>query len=180
MAGPPEQLLALALVMLVIAAATILGALGFQYIGGYEPCMLCLMQRTPYYAGIPLVAAAGIAVWLKAPRWLIALLFAVFGLLFIYETGLAVYHSGVEWGFWEGPASCSQALAGAHGAAAMLSQLDAVTPASCYAGGLALPGSVLRGMERADLRAAGAARPPCRACWLGRRRSLYGSSSASQ
>jgi disulfide bond formation protein DsbB len=125
-----QRLVVLALVMLVVAVATILGALGFQYIGGYEPCALCLMQRTPYYAGIPLAAAAGIAVWLKAPRWLTALLFAAFGLLLLYNAGLAVYHSGVEWGFWEGPESCSQSQVGGS-AASMLSTLDAVTPASC-------------------------------------------------
>ena len=30
---------------LFLAAVSILTALGFQYIGGYQPCMLCLMQR---------------------------------------------------------------------------------------------------------------------------------------
>ena len=35
-------------------AATVGGALAFEHIGGYIPCALCLMQRTPYYWGIPI------------------------------------------------------------------------------------------------------------------------------
>jgi len=45
--GSDYQLGALAL---FIAAFTILTALGFQYIGGYVPCMLCYMERYAYYA----------------------------------------------------------------------------------------------------------------------------------
>jgi disulfide bond formation protein DsbB len=129
-AKPPRPLLMLALLMLAIAAATILGALGFEHVGGYQPCALCLMQRTPYYAGIPLAALAAGAAWLVAPRWMLAALFAAFGLLMLYNAGLATYHSGVEWGFWEGPASCAEAPGGGS-AADMLRQLGTVTPPSC-------------------------------------------------
>jgi disulfide bond formation protein DsbB len=116
--------------MLAIAAATIVGALGFEHIGGYQPCALCLMQRTPYYAGVPLAALAAIAVWMKAPKTVLVVLFAAFAIAMLYGGGVAVYHSGVEWGFWEGPESCSQAGA-AQGAADLLAQLDTVVPASC-------------------------------------------------
>jgi disulfide bond formation protein DsbB len=120
----------IALLMLAVAAATILGALGFEHIGGYEPCPLCLMQRTPYYIGIPIVAAALVAAWLQAPRSALVVLFAAFGLLMLYNAGLATYHAGVEWGFWEGPAACAEAPGGGS-AADMLSELGTVTPASC-------------------------------------------------
>jgi disulfide bond formation protein DsbB len=97
----------IALVILVIAAGAILAALGFQHIGGYEPCALCLMQRTPYYIGIPVAAALTAAIWSGAPRRLVAAGFAALALLMLYNTGLAAYHSGVEWGWWEGPSSCA-------------------------------------------------------------------------
>lgn len=43
-------------VLLAVGMAAVIGsALGFQYIGGYIPCELCLLQRQPYYYGIPLV-----------------------------------------------------------------------------------------------------------------------------
>ena len=43
---------------LFISAASILTALGFQYIGGYQPCMLCLLERYAYYAAIPVLFIA--------------------------------------------------------------------------------------------------------------------------
>jgi disulfide bond formation protein DsbB len=102
-----RPLLLIALAMFVIATATILGALAFEHIGGYLPCALCLMQRTPYYVGVPLAAVAIAAVGMRAPRVLIALLFAAFAALMLYSAGLAAYHAGVEWKFWEGPAACA-------------------------------------------------------------------------
>ena len=44
----------LASAILVAAAATIGGALVFQHGLGYVPCKLCLEQRVPYYAAMPL------------------------------------------------------------------------------------------------------------------------------
>ena len=49
--------LASAVLLTVGMAATVGGALGFEHIGGYIPCALCLMQRDPYYYGIPVAAA---------------------------------------------------------------------------------------------------------------------------
>ena len=39
--------------VLLLGLLTILGAWGFQVIGGYFPCKLCLEQRVPYYVGLP-------------------------------------------------------------------------------------------------------------------------------
>ena len=39
----------------VLGLATILGALGSQFIGGLQPCELCLEQRLSYYWGLPLL-----------------------------------------------------------------------------------------------------------------------------
>ncbi len=120
----------LALAMLAIAGAAILGALGFQHLGGYQPCALCLMQRTPYYVGIPLVVLAGIAALAGAPRVVVATLFGLFAALMLYNAGLAAYHAGVEWRFWEGPASCAPSV-GVDNAADMLNQLQNMQAPSC-------------------------------------------------
>jgi disulfide bond formation protein DsbB len=79
----------------------------FQTFGHMSPCELCLKQREGYWIAMA-IAAAGL-VWLRFPRpfdptRLIAILLA---LAFLAETALAVYHAGVEWKFWPGPASCS-------------------------------------------------------------------------
>lgn len=92
--------------LLLFALAIILSALGFEYIGGYTPCPLCLQQRYAYYAGIPLLFLALVA--LAADMKAIAtLLFAVVGLGFLANAALGTYHSGAEWGFWPGPDTCA-------------------------------------------------------------------------
>jgi len=142
-AAAARRLLPLALVMLGIAAATILGALGFEHIGGYLPCHLCLLERVPYYVGMPVAVLAAVAVWTKAPRMIVVGLFALFAALMLYNAGLAAYHSGVEWGFWEGPASCSPSVK-IESAADMLNQLEAHAP-SCTEAALRIFGISLAG-----------------------------------
>lgn len=92
---------AAALVILVVAAATIAGALVSQYGFGYLPCELCLLQRWPYYVGVPLAALV-----LVAPAPLRRAGLGALALVFVASAGLGAYHAGVEWGFWLGPADC--------------------------------------------------------------------------
>ena len=115
---------AMALTLLGAALATILTALAFQYVGGYQPCALCLLQRDPYYAAIPVALAAAAGTRLGGPRWFNAAMFAAFAGLMAYGTVLAVYHSGVEWGWWEGPSQCAPAGGSPQDSAAMLNALQ--------------------------------------------------------
>jgi len=129
-ATPPRGLLWLAILIFALSAATILGALGFEHIGGYLPCHLCLMQRTPYYLGVPVALFAVLAIYFSTPRLLIAAFLLIFAALMLYGAGLAVYHSGVEWGFWAGPASCAPSI-GVGSAEEMLNQLQNAHAPSC-------------------------------------------------
>lgn len=79
--------------------AVLLGAFGFQYLGGMAPCKLCLWQRWPHAAAI-LIAVLALAL----PRRGLALLGA---LATLTTSGIAFYHTGVERKWWEGPATCS-------------------------------------------------------------------------
>jgi len=91
---------------LMIGFFTILGALAFEYIGGYMPCELCLIQRQPYYFGLPLLIIT-IVFWKRIavpPRIALTLVVAA---LFAWGAYMGVYHSGVEWGMWPGPTSCT-------------------------------------------------------------------------
>jgi len=92
---------------LFFAAAVILGALGFEHIGGLAPCPLCLIERYAYYAAIPLLFIA-MALVNEMPR-IAALIFFVVALAFLANAGLSTYHAGVEWKFWPGPTTCSTA-----------------------------------------------------------------------
>ncbi|PZF77413.1 disulfide bond formation protein B [Aestuariivirga litoralis] len=93
-----------ALLIFIVAFVTIAGAWIFEYYG-YLPCELCLKQRWAYYVGVPLallvslvgphnpqLAKAGLM--LLAALWLGSMLFGI-------------YHSGVEWKWWPGPATCT-------------------------------------------------------------------------
>lgn len=100
--GADYQLGALAL---FVAAFTILTALGFQYIGGYVPCMLCLIERYAYYAGIPVLFVA-LVLTAGGYRRVAALLFVLVALAFLANSGLGIYHAGAEWKFWPGPSAC--------------------------------------------------------------------------
>lgn len=91
---------------LLIAAASILTALGFQHLGGVQPCELCLEQRYAYYAGVPLIFLGLVALTAGQQR-AAAALFVIVALAFLANAALGVYHAGVEWHFWPGPAACS-------------------------------------------------------------------------
>ena len=87
------QLLALA-----GSVGLLLGALTFEYIGGMAPCPLCIWQRWPH-----VVALLGAGALL-----LPSLPFALLGAGGAATSGvIAVYHTGVERGWWEGPSSCA-------------------------------------------------------------------------
>jgi len=94
---------------LALALAAIATALGFEHIGGLEPCPLCLQQRYAYYAGIPGLFLALVLVAAEQPR-AATLVFFLVSLGFLANTGLGVYHAGIEWKFWPGPDTCSQPL----------------------------------------------------------------------
>ncbi|WP_321344441.1 disulfide bond formation protein B [Breoghania sp.] len=108
-------------------------AWGFQLIGGYAPCELCLEQRIPYYAGAP-VALLALLLSLKAPntKLFTRLLLIAFALLMIYGGGVGGYQAGAEWGFWPGPDDCSGDVGGAvNDAASLLSSLKTIQIVSC-------------------------------------------------
>ena len=85
----------------IAAAGTVGAALVLQYVYGYAPCKLCLTERLPYYAAVPLGVIA-----LFGPPWLARLSLGLAALALLYGAATGVYHAGAEWGFWPGPADC--------------------------------------------------------------------------
>ncbi len=99
-----DRPLTLPLGLLCISAAVLGGAYAFQYLGGLQPCTLCLYQRWPWWiaAGFAVVALLMIRDR-RATRGL-----AAFGAMAVLVgTGIAVYHVGVEQHWWTGPSACS-------------------------------------------------------------------------
>ncbi len=81
------------------SAALLLGAFGFQYLGGLAPCKLCLWQRWPHAAA---VAIGALALWLPGRALPLAGALAA-----LTTAGIGAWHTGVERGWWAGPDSCT-------------------------------------------------------------------------
>ncbi|NOZ32043.1 MAG: disulfide bond formation protein B [Alphaproteobacteria bacterium] len=93
----------------IIGSLALLGAFGFQYIGGFMPCELCYAQRVPYFIGLPVLAVV-LIFWRRSGVALGGTL--VVAGIFAWGAFLGTYHAGVEWGLWPGPAGCSGTGAG--------------------------------------------------------------------
>jgi disulfide bond formation protein DsbB len=115
----------------LVALATLVGAWGFQYIGGYIPCELCYQERIPYYVGILLAVVAAASAYYGGPAWLTRGALLVIGLSFAWGTYLAGYHTGVEWHLWPGPTDCSGDVSGAATTGDLLNQIQNIRVARC-------------------------------------------------
>jgi disulfide bond formation protein DsbB len=107
-----RPIVAAATIVAVGGALTILGAWFFQYVLGLKPCPLCLEQRYAYYFAIPLAVMVllGESVGSKRKVLIAALIAITAGML--WNSGLGVYHAGIEWKWWVGPRDCSGSLEG--------------------------------------------------------------------
>lgn len=109
--------------------ALIAGAWFFELVVLLRPCKLCLEQRVPHYAAIGLAALALLLARSHRTQ-LVAL--AGLALLMAWSTGLGIYHSGVEWGWFAGPNDCGGAVApAASGMQDFMKQLQTVRVVSC-------------------------------------------------
>lgn len=116
--------------VLFIAGMVIVAALAFEFIGGYQPCPLCLQQRYAYYAALPL-SFVGLILLSGDHVRVAGFLFFALALAFLTNAGLGVYHAGIEWGFWPGPQTCSGATAPPVSADALLKSLETETGVRC-------------------------------------------------
>ena len=94
---------------LAAAASALLlaGALVFEHGFGYAPCPLCLDQRGAHWAAL-FIAVAGLSAHFVARARLAAAAAAgALALVYAVSAGMAFFHTGVEFGYWPGPASCA-------------------------------------------------------------------------
>ena len=122
--------LAAAPAVAVIAAVTLAGAWFFQLVLDIMPCPLCLEQRYAYYLAVPLGFLVAFAAAEGAPRPL--LLRACHPRAdSAGNAWLGGYHSGVEWGFWQGPTDCTGPIVDFGNAGTLLERLDSVKVIRC-------------------------------------------------
>ena len=120
-----------AIAIAVVGAVTILGAWYFQYGLGLKPCPLCLEQRYAYYFAIPLAVMVALGDQVGASRKVLIAALVAIALGMLWNAGLGVFHSGVEWKWWPGPQECSGALEGLGSAGGLLEKLQSITVVRC-------------------------------------------------
>ncbi len=116
------------LLVLLGSVAVVGGALLTQFVGGLVPCELCLLERWPYYIGIPVALLALLAGRRRAPA---SAAIAVLALIFIGSSGIAFYHVGVERHWFEGPSACTSPTTVAKTIDELRAQLMATQPVLC-------------------------------------------------
>jgi disulfide bond formation protein DsbB len=114
-----------------VGAVTILGAWFFQYGLGLKPCPLCLEQRYAYYFAIPLAVMVILGDQVGASRKVLIGALAAIALGMLWNAGLGVYHSGVEWKWWAGPQECAGGLDNLSAGGGLLKQLESITVVRC-------------------------------------------------
>jgi len=106
----------IALILGLAAFALIAGALGFQYLDRLPPCEMCMWQRYPHIAaGVVGVGGYLLLRGKDFPESAGAAIAIIAALLIALSGAIGVYHAGVEWHWWKGPASCTGAAFQASG-----------------------------------------------------------------
>ena len=172
-----QPMAAAAVAVAVIGLATIAGFFFFQYALGYPPCPLCLEQRIAYYICVPLAAMVLLGLSVGSSRKVLMLALLAIAAAMLWNAGLGVYHSGVEWRWWPGPQDCSGPLTDLGSGGGLLKQLQNIRIVRCDEAawrllGLSLAGyNALISLALAGIAAWGALAKPT---------ENQGSSSASQ
>ena len=84
----------------IISFVAIVTAFFIEYILGYQPCNLCLIERIPYGLSIILIIINYIT---KIDEKFIILLLA---LIFVFSFLISIYHFGIEQGYFKESTVC--------------------------------------------------------------------------
>lgn len=113
-AAPGDAVARFAFVALLAASVAILGAaFAFQWLGGLQPCVLCIWQRYPYAVVVGLAGLGAGLARAGAARPILALLLVACAAALLVNAGIAAFHVGVEQRWWEGTPGCVGQTAGA-------------------------------------------------------------------
>ncbi len=88
------------LCLIALATTSLLCAFFVEYVMGFEPCILCLYQRIPYYLLI-LIGIGGVV--FKQYKYYVYMAF----FLFLAAAILSGYHTGIERGFFSPSDTCN-------------------------------------------------------------------------
>ena len=87
-------------IILFFGFISLISAYFIEYVLGYQPCNLCLIERIPY--GLSIILIITILVLKKNQKFLVLLLI----LTFIFSLAISFYHYGIEQGFFQESSVC--------------------------------------------------------------------------
>ena len=87
-------------IIFFVSLTSLISAFFIEYILGYQPCNLCLIERIPYGLGLILIIFNYFLK--KNEKFIILLLILIFSFSFI----VSFYHFGIEQGFFEESSVC--------------------------------------------------------------------------
>tara|TARA_Y100000590_G_scaffold224560_1_gene253955 strand:- start:845 stop:1321 length:477 start_codon:yes stop_codon:yes gene_type:complete len=87
-------------IFLFISIFSLASAYFIEYILGYKPCNLCLIERIPYFLSIIIIVFGTFLNRFEKT------IFLLLSLVFAFATILTLYHVGIEQGFFEESLVC--------------------------------------------------------------------------
>ena len=88
-------------ILLILSVLTLTTAFIIEYIFGYQPCNLCLIERIPY--GLSIIILLLNFLFKKDQIFYSVLLI----LIFLFSTLISIYHLGIEQGFIDESSVCA-------------------------------------------------------------------------
>lgn len=85
-----------------VSALSLAAALTAEVAFKLEPCMLCIYQRIPFVLAL-IISLPALSLRKKISQSLTASLSGICSLLFLANSGIAFFHSGVERHWWKSP-----------------------------------------------------------------------------
>ncbi len=92
-----------AIILLILSSAIIASALFIDVILGFDPCILCLYERVPYF----FIAGLSFLLMMTAHQWHKIILVLIIVTSFV-GASIAIYHSGIERKLWHSITQCTQ------------------------------------------------------------------------
>lgn len=103
--APQQASLKAPIFAILLSGGLLIGAWIFQYGFGYLPCTMCYWQRHAHKA-VLIIAAITIGASLYKPQFH-KLFTALIILALLVSAGIAFWHVGVEYKWWDGPKTCA-------------------------------------------------------------------------
>jgi disulfide bond formation protein DsbB len=136
-----------AAIVVIVGVLTIGAVYYVQYVMLLAPCPLCLEQRYAFYVCVPLAALLWLGASHGASRKVLMLGFIVTAAFMLWNAGLATYHAGVEWKWWQGPTDCSGPIDKLGSVTNMMNQLQRISLVRCDEAALRILGISLSGYD---------------------------------